>query len=389
MSGVDITQPLSQADAAAISAGMDRYGVLVFHDQRFTDETQLAFSRNFGALEQATGDIAQGHERRLSMDVNDISNLDRNNELLARDDRRRLFGLGNRLWHSDSSFKAVPAKYSLLSARRIPSGGGNTEFADMRAAYDALDEETKAECENLICEHSQLFSRSILGFADFTDEERRKFAPVQQRLVRRHPVTGRQVAVPGLACRRDPRLAGAGGARLPARPDRACDAAPVRLRACLAAVGPGDVGQPRHDAPRPAVQQRRGPRHAPHHGRLRTVHDGSGGMIKVVGLLTRRPELTHEQFVKHWLEIHGPLAHAVPGIRRYVQSHIVGTRTRPDIPETDVEVDGIAELWYDDQAALARAAATPEMKRLTDDGALFIGRIKSYIIEEKQIIPRG
>ena len=192
VSGIDITQKLSHADAAAISAGMDRYGVLVFHDQRFTDETQLAFSRNFGALEQATGDIAQGHERRLSMDVNDISNLDKDNRLLARDDRRRLFGLGNRLWHSDSSFKAVSAKYSLLSARRIPSAGGNTEFADMRAAYDALDDETKAECEALICEHSQLFSRGILGFSDFTDEERRKFAPVQHRLVRRHPVTGRR-----------------------------------------------------------------------------------------------------------------------------------------------------------------------------------------------------
>jgi uncharacterized protein (TIGR02118 family) len=75
-------------------------------------------------------------------------------------------------------------------------------------------------------------------------------------------------------------------------------------------------------------------------------------------------------------------------VRRYVQSHIVGTRTRPDIPETDVEIDGIAELWYDDQEALARAAATPEMKQLTDDGALFIGRIKSYIVEEKHIIPR-
>jgi alpha-ketoglutarate-dependent 2,4-dichlorophenoxyacetate dioxygenase len=192
VSGIDITNPLSHADAAAISAGMDRHGVLVFHDQRFTDETQLAFSRNFGALEQATGDIAQGHERRLSMDVNDISNLDKNNQLLARDDRRRLFGLGNRLWHSDSSFKAVSAKYSLLSARRIPSAGGNTEFADMRAAYDALDDDTKAEAENLICEHSQLFSRSILGFTNFTDDERRKFAPVRQRLVRRHPVTGRK-----------------------------------------------------------------------------------------------------------------------------------------------------------------------------------------------------
>ena len=105
-------------------------------------------------------------------------------------------------------------------------------------------------------------------------------------------------------------------------------------------------------------------------------------------MLTRKPTLSHEQFVKHWLEIHGPLAHAVPGIRRYVQSHIVGTRTRSDIPETEVEVDGIAELWHDDQAALARAAASPEMKRLTDDGALFIGRIKSYIIDEKQIIPQ-
>lgn len=110
-------------------------------------------------------------------------------------------------------------------------------------------------------------------------------------------------------------------------------------------------------------------------------------MIKVLGLLTRRPELTHEQFVNHWYETHGPLALAVPGIRRYVQSHITGTRTRPDIPETDVEVDGIAELWYDDMASLQRAAASPEMKRLTDDGALIIGRIKTFIIEERQIIP--
>jgi len=110
-------------------------------------------------------------------------------------------------------------------------------------------------------------------------------------------------------------------------------------------------------------------------------------VIKVLSLLTRRPELTHEQFVTHWQEIHAPLAHAVPGVRRYVQSHIIGTRTRPDIPETDVEIDGIAELWYDDGEALARAAAAPEMKRLTDDGALFIGRIKSYMVEERQIIP--
>jgi uncharacterized protein (TIGR02118 family) len=111
-------------------------------------------------------------------------------------------------------------------------------------------------------------------------------------------------------------------------------------------------------------------------------------MIKIVGLLTRKAGTTHEQFVRHWFDIHGPLAHAVPGVRRYVQSHISGTRTRPDIPETDVEVDGIAELWYDDMESFQRAAATPEMKALTDDGALFIGRIKTYVVEERQIIPR-
>ena len=112
-------------------------------------------------------------------------------------------------------------------------------------------------------------------------------------------------------------------------------------------------------------------------------------MIKVVGLLTRKPGMSHEAFVRHWSDIHGPLAHAVPGIRRYVQSHIVDTRTRPDIPETDVEIDGIAELWYDDLESLRRAAATPEMKALTDDGALFIGQIKTYVIEEQQIIPKS
>ncbi len=110
-------------------------------------------------------------------------------------------------------------------------------------------------------------------------------------------------------------------------------------------------------------------------------------MIKALGLLTRKPHLTHEEFVKHWYETHGPLARAVPGVRRYVQSHIVGTRTRPDIPETAVDVDGIAELWYDDIESMKRAGATPEMKRLTDDGALFIGQIKSFVIEEREIIP--
>lgn len=190
--GFDLTRPIAPAEVAAIEAGMDRFAVLVFRGQVLDDEAQLAFTRRFGTLETATGDIAQGASRRLGMEVNDISNLDREGRVVARDDRRRLFGLGNMLWHSDSSFKTTPAKYSLLSARAIPDSGGNTEFADMRAAYDALDEAQKAEIEGLICEHSLMVSRSVLGFAEFTDEERVRFAPVLQRLVRTHPVTGRK-----------------------------------------------------------------------------------------------------------------------------------------------------------------------------------------------------
>jgi alpha-ketoglutarate-dependent 2,4-dichlorophenoxyacetate dioxygenase len=193
VSGIDITKPLTVDEAAAIERGMDQYGVLVFHGQHFNDETQLAFSRNFGELELANGDLNWGQARRLeSALVNDISNLDNDNRVMARDDRKRLFGLGNRMWHSDSSFKEVPAKFSLLSARSIPSAGGNTEFADMRAAYDDLSAADKAECENLICEHSQLYSRAVLGFTDFTEADRQRFKPVLQRLVRRHPSTGRK-----------------------------------------------------------------------------------------------------------------------------------------------------------------------------------------------------
>lgn len=191
VSGIDLRAPIGPAEVAAIEAGMDRFGVLRFRDQPIDNDQQLAFSRHFGPLEQATGDIVQGGDRRLPMEINDISNLDKNSEVLARDDRKRLFSLGNMLWHSDSSFKPTPAKYSILSARRIPAFGGNTEYADMRAAWDALDEETKALVRGLVCEHSQIFSRGTLGFTDFTDDERARWVPVPQRLVRRHPVTGR------------------------------------------------------------------------------------------------------------------------------------------------------------------------------------------------------
>jgi alpha-ketoglutarate-dependent 2,4-dichlorophenoxyacetate dioxygenase len=193
VSGVDITRPLSRDEVAAIEAGMDRYAVLVFHDQHLSDDAQRAFTRNFGSLESSPGGhIATAAERRLPLDMQDASNLGKDHKPLARDDRRRMFNLGNRLWHSDSSYRAVPAKYSLLSGRIVVERGGHTEFADMRAAYDALDVATKAEIEDLVCEHSLMSSRGTLGFTELSDAEREMFRPVRQRLVRTHPVSGRR-----------------------------------------------------------------------------------------------------------------------------------------------------------------------------------------------------
>jgi alpha-ketoglutarate-dependent 2,4-dichlorophenoxyacetate dioxygenase len=172
---------------------MDKYAVLVFHDQSFTDEQQLAFTQSLGPIELAIGTgLRRPEEYRLPTTFADVSNLDKDGKPFARDDRRRLFSIGNRLWHSDSSFKVVPAKYSLLHARSVTSKGGNTEFADMRAAYDALDEETKQLIEDLVCEHSQMYSRAKLGFTDFTAEERERLKPVRQRLVRTHPSSRRK-----------------------------------------------------------------------------------------------------------------------------------------------------------------------------------------------------
>ncbi len=192
VSGVDITRRLAHDDVAAIEAGMDRYAVLVFRDQHLTDDAQRAFTRNFGTLEASPGGhVATEAERRLPLDMQDASNLDKDQKPLARDDRRRMFNLGNRLWHSDSSYRAVPAKYSLLSGRVVVERGGHTEFADMRAAYDAMDGAMKAVIEDLVCEHSLMFSRGTLGFTEISDAERAMFRPVRQRLVRTHPVTGR------------------------------------------------------------------------------------------------------------------------------------------------------------------------------------------------------
>jgi alpha-ketoglutarate-dependent 2,4-dichlorophenoxyacetate dioxygenase len=193
VSGADLRQPLSKADVAAIEAGMDRYAVLIFRDQNITDDQQMAFTQNFGEIENAKGgNITKDHEYRLKKGMVDVSNLDKDGKPLPRDDRRRMFNLGNRLWHSDSSFRAKPAKYSILSARTVATQGGNTEFADMRAAYDTLDDATRAQIEDMVCEHSLIYSRGSMGFSDLTEDEKAMMKPVRQRLVRTHPVTGRK-----------------------------------------------------------------------------------------------------------------------------------------------------------------------------------------------------
>jgi alpha-ketoglutarate-dependent 2,4-dichlorophenoxyacetate dioxygenase len=193
VSGIDASEPVAPEDVQAIDAGMAKYAVLVFRDQKLTDEQQMVFTRNFGSIEDARGgNITKLQDKRLVDGMNDVSNLGKDGSPLSRDSRQRLFNLGNMLWHSDSSFRVVPAKYSLLSARIVNQKGGNTEFADMRAAYDALDDEMKCELDERVCEHSLMYSRGSLGFLDYSDEEKLMFKPVLQRLVRQHPVSGRK-----------------------------------------------------------------------------------------------------------------------------------------------------------------------------------------------------
>src|SRR5215471_19049744 len=194
VAGIDCRQPLAPDEIQSIEAGMNHYAVLVFRDQNLTDQEQIGFTRHFGELENynTPGHVRKREDQRLAPGIADFSNLDKNGEIMSGEDRVWFFKLGDRLWHSDSSFRPVPAKYSLLSARVLPSWGANTEFADMRAAYDALDERTKAEVENLICEHSLIYSREAIGFTDLTPEEIAAFRPVGQPLVRAHPVTGRK-----------------------------------------------------------------------------------------------------------------------------------------------------------------------------------------------------
>lgn len=189
--GMQLGAAISDSQVAAIDAAMDQYGVLVFPGQTFDDDAQFAFGGRFGKIEGVATAVDRERLRLANPQINDVSNVGNDGKLLPPGDRRRMYNLGNLLWHSDSSFKSVPASYSMLHARVVPPEGGNTEFADMRAAWDELPEKMKLKVRDLICEHSVIFSRSQLGFDAFSAEEIARCTPVAQRLVRRHEGSGR------------------------------------------------------------------------------------------------------------------------------------------------------------------------------------------------------
>ena len=195
--GVDLKKDLDIKIVKEIDNAINKLSVLVFKDQNIDDSEQVRFTKYFGEIETSgsKSNITKAKDRRLSTDLADVSNLDKNNKPFTKDDPRRIFNLGNRLWHTDSSFKEIPAKYSLLSARNVSKEGGNTEFADMRSAYDNLESIIKNKIDTMICEHSLIYSRQRLGFdmvKELSSEEIKNFTPVEQPLVRKNKVTNRK-----------------------------------------------------------------------------------------------------------------------------------------------------------------------------------------------------
>src|SRR5665213_3225573 len=194
LAGTDL-RALDERGIDEIRSLMDRFAVLVVRNQPFEDAEQVAFAKRLGGGEIVTkvGRSVIDHAARLTEPgMTDISNLDENQAIIARDDRRRMYSLGNRLWHTDSSFQDPIARYSMLSAKEVPSSGGETEYADMRAAYDAFPDALKTEIEELRAFHSIIYSRSTIGFTDFSDAERAQFPGAEHALVRVHPGSGRK-----------------------------------------------------------------------------------------------------------------------------------------------------------------------------------------------------
>ena len=189
---IDLRRVEDRVTLDAIRAGMDRYGVLVFRDQPLSDAEQIAFAERFdGKLHAKTGASVLGKNRFGNEALTDISNLDETGAILRSDDRRRAYGLGNRLWHTDASFQDPPGRYSMLHARVVPPVAADTEFADMRAAYAELPAEIKTQVEGLQAHHSIAYSRQTLGF-EWSAAEQERLKGAVHPLVRTNPRTGRR-----------------------------------------------------------------------------------------------------------------------------------------------------------------------------------------------------
>src|SRR5947207_4205497 len=189
---IDLSQQIERSDYRAIEDAFAKFAVLIFPDQHLSEDQHLEFARHFGPLDVSIGVHRKDTPLRVRQEITDVSNLDFKNEIWGKESRRRFFQLGARMWHTDNSFKRVPARASLLYARSIPPIGGHTEFADERAAYDALSEAMKQRLDGLVAEHSIFNSRARIGFSNFSDEERREMPPVPQAVVGTIPVSGRK-----------------------------------------------------------------------------------------------------------------------------------------------------------------------------------------------------
>ena len=190
---IDLSYPLNDDEFSAVEMAFETYGVIVFPAQDITDDQQIAFSRRFGPLEPSV----RRHRNRAVSNVflSDISNVGSDGQIMAEKSEAMSYNRGNQLWHSDSSFKEIPSKASLLSAREVPPSGGETEFADMRAAWDTLSAEKQVEISDLVAQHSLTYSRATMGYdagEKFMDVEKSEVPPVPQPLIRVSPVTGRK-----------------------------------------------------------------------------------------------------------------------------------------------------------------------------------------------------
>jgi alpha-ketoglutarate-dependent 2,4-dichlorophenoxyacetate dioxygenase len=196
LSGIDLARPVDDAAINAIWSAIDRYAVVILREQHLTDAQLRDFAARFGPLEIGRAAARPGRRRLAVPQIGDISNLDEDNRVRQLDDRRRLDSLGNRLWHTDASYMPVPVVLGMLHAVALPPaspfGNGETEFADMRAAYDALPDATKAAIDGLIVQHDVFWSRAQIGFTEFPPGEREQYPPSPQRLVRLHPGSKRK-----------------------------------------------------------------------------------------------------------------------------------------------------------------------------------------------------